>query len=1015
MQVSLKCLRGIALVFLLPAVWNLAYAADVPAGPIPPGTETPSHISQRCLNPGFSISPNVGAAGTPVTIRGGGSGCPFPPIQVFRPGKQCLITADSTCAGNIAAVTFGSTTVLATNQSDGTILAIAPAPGPNDASVPVALTLNDGTIIGGGSTVFSFPVAEMDMTGPLPMNPSPVGETDTQWSNGANHVLQTQTPIGPPTNVLTFGIAAPVFHVSIAYVDSGNTEIANDTTTQVIGNVGDYSATLQVCAIDATAAQAQAQRPNTLAPSTFGNLSSPEAPYAPCLNWDNNSGYWINVVNQQAVLNDPKVDARGNPLTARGDIALPAASAFHPATYDFAHTFRIVLSLAEIDTTRDTMANRNDAYYGPAFTAVLLPTAMVQLKVLPFNILFSPPGNLSKVSFQTTAAYNTSYSLGSSNEASNAYAEDVSSSTQYSAKISGASTGGNKEGGSTSASTQYNYDTTTTSAYGTLTGNTGMGMSTQQAQVQQTLSGNAATTPGSGQTCASATDCSPQHLVTAPNWFMNQPFWDDTFQLLVHPQFAAFDIGNSQDRFVYWGADYVLASVQVWQLWECATDQLLSGTDPCQITYAYSWLNAQQQNASVNGTLSLTAQEAINLLSLDPFYMAGTQNAPLSTVRAVPFPGPQVSFGARFAPCPSGQSCTPATPVSITSSLTNTQVSASGTNGKQTYTDTVTNVLGNSNTIGQTLTMASQYVSVELGLTVTNGDKTTTTTQSQAIFNNSTAVSTTLATQAMVTLADCDSSSQGSCVKSPHAPLPQLPEALIYLDKIYGGFMFVDPNAPLPMTPDAFAGFVSALSVVDRFVMATNGEQSLPRFPDVAGNPQQGIIGMLARIGILPGRADGKFYPQSTFSRADLAVALTSYLHFSGGAPATTYSDVSAQAAYAPAVAAAVKVGLVVPSSATRFGAQDAVSRVEMATSLAKAFGLANDATSNATPKRAKVPARGIADESSIAPAAVDNVRAVIGAGYMTIFADQTFRPAAPVTRADAAQSLYAAIKDNLK
>jgi len=39
----------------------------------------------------------------------------------------------------------------------------------------------------------------------------------------------------------------------------------------------------------------------------------------------------------------------------------------------------------------------------------------------------------------------------------------------------------------------------------------------------------------------------------------------------------------------------------------------------------------------------------------------------------------------------------------------------------------------------------------------------------------------------------------------------------------------------------------------------------------------------------------------------------------------------------------------------------------------------------------------------------------VIGAGYMSVFADGTFKPSESVTRADAAQELYAAIKDNVK
>jgi hypothetical protein len=1000
-------LAGLRCAFLGLVLTGVAFASGVHQPTAPGVNANPPQVSYSCLRPRFTISPTIGPANTPVTISNG-NGCPFPPIQPAR--LKCAIMGNSACSGWIAVVTFGGTPVSATVQSNGTILAMAPSPGPNDASVPVAVTLNNGTIIGGGSTVFSFPVADMGMTGPLPMNPSPVGESDVQWENGANHYLQIETPNTPPNNTLTFGIAAPVFHISIAFSDSGKTELVNNTNAQVIGNQGNYSATLQVCNIAVnTQEQAGTQYPDPLRSVSLEPLNPVGFnPAAPCTNWDTNQGYWIDVVNQQATLSDPGVDARGNPQTARGDIALPAASAFNPATYDFAHTFRIVLSLAEVDSVRGKMANRNDVFYGQPFTAVLLPTAMVQLKALPFTIVFSAPGNLSSVGFQTTNAFGTNYSLGNSAQLSNTYQEKVSKSTEYSVKFAGP--GG--QYGSSSASTKSSYDTTTSEAYGALTGAISTGMSTQQAQVGMTLTTNPATIPGAGQTCASSTDCSTQDLVTAPNWFMNQPFWNDTFQLLVHPQFAAFVLGTGQDRYVYWGADPVLASIQVNQLAACGSNQNVAETDPCQIAYAYSSLNNQQQYVAINATLALTADEANNLLRLDPFYVAGTQNAPLSAARAVPFPGPQVSFGTKFAPCPAGQTCTPAAPVSITSSLTNTQVNGAGVNGQQTYTNTITDVLGNTNTIGQTLDMATLLGSLTLGITVTSGDETTTTTQSQTIYNNSTAVSSTLATMETVTLSDCDSSSQGKCVPSPHAPLPQLPDALIYLDKTYGGFMFVDPNAPPPLPPGTRANLINSFIASDWLTLATNGEESIQRFPDVArGLQQQGAIGVLARTGILPGMPDGKFYPQSVLSRAQLASAMAKYLRLSQVATLPTYSDVSPKDAYAPSVAAAVKAGIVTPSSATRFGPNDAVSRQEMATSLAKAFGLTNKAIG----RRARVAVPKLSDVSGITPVAAASVRAVVGAGYMGVFADNTFRPSVSVTRADAAQQLYAAIKDNLK
>jgi hypothetical protein len=981
-----------ALGVVLTSLASVSFADNVVTPPLGSGTiQTPQKLVP-CANSHFTIFPAFGAAYTPVTIS---NRCPFasrpatPATCGVYPNPVCNFTVPF--GPTVVSVTFGDTPAGWTVQSNGKIVTTAPTPNISGASVPVAVTLSDGTIVGGGNTTFSYPIAEMDMIGPLPQNTSFMIE-DPWWNNGANHTLQ-----GGAVSPLTFGIAAPVFHVTVTFTNSGQKEQTPDSGPQVIGNQGSYSATLQVCAVKATAQTALPANPSAA---------------QSCTNWDSNSGYWIDVIQQKALLNDPGLGPEGQPETVWGDIALPAGPAFNPATYDFAHTFRIALRLDEIDTVRGTMASRSDTAMVSPFTAILLPAAMMQLKLLPFTIIFAPPGNQSSVSFQTTAAYNTNYSFSNSTEQSNSSAQDLSGSTEYSAKLSGGTGGAGgsgSEGGSSTASTTSSFDNTTKQAYGTLSGSSSMGSSQQQAVANLTISGNAATIPGNGQTCASPTDCTPPY-VAAPNSFVNQPFWNDFFELLVHPQFAVFTLGDPQDRIVYWAADPVLASIQVSQLSACAHNQGKIGKDPCEIQYGYSWLNSSNANAAISATLTLTAEEAHNLLELDPFYVAGSQSAALDSDRAVPFPGPSVSYGMEFVSCPVGQSCTPATSVKYTATLTNTDVTGSGTNGKQTFTSTVTNVLGTSNTIGQTLSLAFQYLTFEGGITVTNGDKSTNETQLQTIFTTSTAVSSSLAAQAMVTLSDCDNTFQGGNCKMAHAPMPQRPVAIINLDKIYGGFMFQDPNAPKPLSPGVREQVINLLSFAELLTIATNGEQSFQRFPDVPfGFPEQGAIGVLARTGIMPGMSDGKFYPLSVLSRAQLATVMAVYMHLSPDASGQTFSDVSLTADYAPIVAATVKAGLVSPPSATRFGPNDAVSRQELATSLATAFAL----TSRASSKPAKITAPKLADGPMVGSTAADNVQAVIRAGYMNVFADGTFRPSSSVTRAETARALFEAIKDN--
>jgi amidase len=89
-----------------------------------------------------------------------------------------------------------------------------------------------------------------------------------------------------------------------------------------------------------------------------------------------------------------------------------------------------------------------------------------------------------------------------------------------------------------------------------------------------------------------------------------------------------------------------------------------------------------------------------------------------------------------------------------------------------------------------------------------------------------------------------------------------------------------------------------------------------------------------------------------------------------------------------------------VTPSANAFGPNDPVSREEMATSLARAFRLTRTGSTT------------FSDSQQIAPYAMASVKAVVAAHYMNGYPDGTFKPTASVTRADAAQALFAALKD---
>jgi hypothetical protein len=102
----------------------------------------------------------------------------------------------------------------------------------------------------------------------------------------------------------------------------------------------------------------------------------------------------------------------------------------------------------------------------------------------------------------------------------------------------------------------------------------------------------------------------------------------------------------------------------------------------------------------------------------------------------------------------------------------------------------------------------------------------------------------------------------------------------------------------------------------------------------------------------------------------------------------------------ARAILAAVRAGLIVTPSSTILRPDDSVSRQEFATSRARAFQLTK--TSSTTPS----------DAQEIASYATSSVRAVLAAGYMADYPDNTFKPTQAITRSEAALALFGALKD---
>ncbi|SMG49020.1 S-layer homology domain-containing protein [Paraburkholderia susongensis] len=856
--------------------------------------------------------------------------------------------------GSAKTIYFGSQSVQYFGvNNDGSLTATMPygleSPG---NVIPVSVLLSSGTTqtVAFGDATYTVPLGYMGVTGPLPWNPQ---AGDYAWVNGQGRSFSLGAP-----KALTYTTMTPVLHISAGFTNQSTqypeTKGPPYGPNSNVGNVGKFSAKLESCVPAANAGDGA------------------------CTGWDNSPGMWESVGNPVSLtLNMP---ASGD---ASGDIALPMGPLF--SEQNLAATVRTVLQLTLSDTETPGNPIRNANYTSAPANVVVVPIAFMQAKLIPLGIVYAPPGDMSSVTFTTNDNYNVNYVVGQSNSqtnkdtGTNAGSWNVSMTEGYDQASNKATvTWGDGESWDTSVSQGFGVQTNqnATTQYGQ-----GIGLT-------YGIGGNVGTTPGNGLVCATSTNCATTAL--APGWFESQPFWNDEFVLLIHPQYALYVIGKGTNRTALYGSVAATASPTVLDLYKCATGALTEGLSSCVFGYSgFGITNINQaQYKSATGKVTLTVDEAKRLLQLDPFYAALSQGATLDATRAAPIK--TVSYGS-FA------GTTSQYPVVVT--YNNNQVTTTTSGGQTSYTASVTNTQTSTTSLSGS-GQVSYYVT--LGLTGTESTVQTGTSEfdTQVAYSNSTAVSDQLVTTASVTLNDVDNQTQGPsgvACKACHNPLPSKPTVNVFLDKMFGGFMFQDASS-VSSNKFSAAQATAALKLLDLDAMTQTQEARIQRFSDVPnGTAGKVAIGILTRVNIMTGYADGTFKPSEPFTRGQLAVALATALKLPATPGQSQFTDVASTDALAAPASAAAKAGLLVLPSATTLKPSDPVTRQELATSLVRAF--------KAT-KAAAAPS----DASQVASWATDSVRLATGAGYMQTFADGTFKPTAPMTRSDAAQAILSAV-----
>ncbi len=159
----------------------------------------------------------------------------------------------------------------------------------------------------------------------------------------------------------------------------------------------------------------------------------------------------------------------------------------------------------------------------------------------------------------------------------------------------------------------------------------------------------------------------------------------------------------------------------------------------------------------------------------------------------------------------------------------------------------------------------------------------------------------------------------------------------------------------------------------------------------------------LSKKGILSGREKEIFCPEETITRAEFTKIVLGALKFSIGNASASFADVDEKDWYSSYVAAGAENGIIKGTDENKFYPDDSITRQDAALVLQRALeqkGIQLDSEKTAQ----------FADDGEISDYAEGAVGLLAGNGMIKGFSDNTFRPFANLTRAEAAQLIYNAI-----
>jgi hypothetical protein len=397
--------------------------------------------------------------------------------------------------------------------------------------------------------------------------------------------------------------------------------------------------------------------------------------------------------------------------------------------------------------------------FSQPFTVQIQPMFLVQYHTLPVFILYQPPGDQSSSSFEMLSTYTQQYTSGTT--------VSLTDSTEFDQKTTTDTTFGEK------ASDPY------ASVNGTFTVDNSF-----DANVKQSMGASYGNSTGAlisstfSQTYTTpklTTSATPATAVT----FYEQPFWSDTVYFLLNPQFAIWEYPNASGTVSAFSQPLGAATIwpeSVQQLSKCAgsSKYVTEPAQPINLTYGLD----------VNGTsqtfqFTLSGSDCVNLLQLDPFWVALTQAAT-----------PPMGL-----PIEANNSLTLST---NSAAYNQTQVSSSttGTQGSQTFNATVTGTEANTKTGGVTDSLFDFVFGVSASTAFTNGDGQ----QFQIQLSSTASQTAETSVSSTITLQDCPAlASPGSSTATDNCSKSETPlSVLVYQDSRFLTMMAQTPTLSIP-------------------------------------------------------------------------------------------------------------------------------------------------------------------------------------------------------------------------